>query len=112
LSSDRQSHFVLTLTQLHRLYTLSRSGLLAELRAEAVPADPAHEALQAAFAAAAKNRFSFRSEAAVIDWVRNEAAASADRDATSDGAAPQSNWEDVLRRANIAVALSPTSLPP
>ena len=103
---------MLTLTELQRLYTLSRSELLAELRAEAVPLDPAHEALQTAFAAAAKNRFSFRSEAAVIDWVRHEAAATADRDATSDGTAPQSNWEDVLRRANIAVVLSPTSSPP
>ena len=111
IRSGRNLDFVLTLTQLHRIYTLSRTELIAELRSASVSVTAAHEALQDAFAAVAKTRFSFRSETAVIDWVRSKARARTDCATNPPSAhpAPQTGWEDVLRRANITI--SQASLP-
>jgi hypothetical protein len=100
----RDVHFVLTITELHRLYVLSRAELLAELHAGGVPTITAHEALQDAFAAVAKIRFSFRSENEVVGWIRTETRGEITSPAGSSGVAPvtPSDWDDVLRRANIA----------
>jgi hypothetical protein len=107
----RDLHFVLTLTRLHRIYTLSRAELLAELYPGAPPTIAAHEALQDAFAAVAKNRFGFRSEDAVLAWVHTTARACTHHAPTtpSPDPIPHADWEDVLRRASIAI--SPAATP-
>jgi hypothetical protein len=111
IESRRDQDFVLTLPQLHRLYTLSRSELISEMRSTAISTAAAHETLQNAFAAVAKNRFSFRSEPAVIDWIRSEARARSESATNPPSAhpAPQTDWQDILRRANISI--SQVSLP-
>jgi hypothetical protein len=108
----RDSHFVLTITELHRLYILSRAELLTELRFSGVPTITAHEALQAAFAAVAKIRFSFRSENEVVEWIRSETRGEITSPATSsvlDAVTPP-DWDDVLRRANIATVQAPVPI--
>lgn len=95
-------HYRLTLPQLQQLYTYMRPVLLRE--AEAGSGDPAlaRNAIQEAFAGAARTRFCFRSEQAAITWVRTKIAEHmTTRVALSDSVEVAYEWPDVLRRANI-----------
>jgi hypothetical protein len=108
--SSHHTHFVLTLARLERLYALRRGEVLRELLAASVPVLAAQQALQDAYASAARRRFDFRSEQAVVAWVRREAWANGSSRSTSLSAdpAPVTEWDDVLRRANIAISESPS----
>lgn len=103
-SSDRRADpgFVLTLSHLQRLYGQNRGLMLREAQGDG---PGAAVAIQEAFAAAARNRFEFRSERAAVAWLRADVA---ERLAGCTVAGPslegEFDWADVLRRANIGVA--------
>lgn len=96
-----------TLPQLQRLYTQSYGRILDEAMGVAADSDAAHQLVQDAFAQAARIRFSFHSEQALLSWVTGT---------ISVGGAPvlsvrsrmarASDWEDVLRRASISTRRS------
>jgi hypothetical protein len=99
-------HFVLTLPHLQSLYSQTRTSLLRHAQADAFGTAAAWEAVQGAFAAAAKNRFSFRSETSAVLWIREHISASVTAgtaSAVADENAPF-DWPDVLRRANIEIS--------
>jgi DNA-directed RNA polymerase specialized sigma24 family protein len=105
-SSERRADpgFVLTLPHLQRLYGQNR-GLMVRAARDGVPGPTGADlAVQEAFAAAARNRFAFRSERAAIAWLRADVA---ERLVDDDLAGPirdrEFDWADVLRRANIGV---------
>jgi len=102
-------HFVLTLPHLELLYSQSCRALLNEVLPGSADPVAAHEAIQEAFAAAAKARFAFRSEEAVLAWLRLELSSRALAGLDSTAIGPTSSdpplaWSDVLRRAQIATS--------
>ena len=100
------AHFPLTLPRLQLVYNQTRDSLLEE--AQAISADPcfARDSVQEAFAAAAKNRFSFPNEQAAVAWLRREI--SSRTDYTGAPGVPtvgaDYDWADVMRRANISTS--------
>jgi hypothetical protein len=105
-AANSEPHFPLTLSRLQLLYSQTRSSLLADAQAESSDLAFARDAVQEAFAAAAKNRFSFQSEKAAVAWIRTEISA---RSLTPGSSAapsfePPYDWADVLRRAKISTS--------
>jgi hypothetical protein len=104
--ANSEPHFPLTLSRLQLLYNQTRSSLLADAQTESTDLSFARDAVQEAFAAAAKNRFSFQSEKEAIAWIRTEISA---RSLTPGSSAspsfePPYDWTDVLRRAKISTS--------
>lgn len=99
-------HFVLTLPHLQRLYSQTRGSLLREAQTKWADPASAKEMIQEAFAAAAKNRFSFRSEKAAVVWLRSEISERARTHRYSPPSTSEDlcDWTDVLRRANISTS--------
>jgi DNA-directed RNA polymerase specialized sigma24 family protein len=98
--------FVLTLPHLHGLYSQTRGLLLREAQMSWPDTASAEEAIQDAFAAAAKSRFGFRSEKAAVTWLRAEISERALTQRSAPPSVPEAlcDWADVLRRANISTS--------
>jgi DNA-directed RNA polymerase specialized sigma24 family protein len=104
--AGRDPHFPLTLSRLQLLYNQTRSSLLGEAQTKSADLAFARDVVQDAFAAAARNRFSFQSEKDAVAWLRGAISA---RTLTHHSAASPSfeapyDWADVLRRANISTS--------
>jgi hypothetical protein len=105
-AANSEPHFPLTLSRLQLLYSQTRSSLLADAQTKSADLAFARDAVQGAFAAAAKNRFSFQSEKEAIAGIRTEISA---RSLTPGFSAspsfePPYDWTDVLRRAKISTS--------
>jgi hypothetical protein len=98
--------FVMTLPHLQGLYSQTRGLLLREAQMSWPDSASAEEAIQAAFAAAAKRRFGFRSEKAAVAWLRDEISERALTPHSAPPPVPEAlfDWADVLRRANISTS--------
>jgi hypothetical protein len=96
----------MTLPQLERLYRHFRSMLLREAHDRTNGnTRRAESAVQHAFAAAAKTRFSFRSEPAALLFIRGEVDHYIDSNLDNTSIATITcDWLDVLSRANIEIA--------
>jgi hypothetical protein len=103
-AANSELHFPLTLSRLQLLYSQTRSSLLADAQTESADLAFARDAVQEAFAAAAKSRFSFQSEKEAIAWIRGEISAQVitGRSSASPSFEPPYDWTDVLRRAKIS----------
>jgi hypothetical protein len=105
-AANSELHFPLTLSRLQLLYSQTRSSLLADAQTESADLAFARDAVQEAFAAAAKSRFSFQSEKEAIAWIRGEISAQVitGRSSASPSFEPPYDWTDVLRRAKISTS--------
>jgi DNA-directed RNA polymerase specialized sigma24 family protein len=105
-TANSEPHFPLTLSRLQLLYSQTRSSLLADTQTKSADLAFARDAVQEAFAAAAKNRFSFQSEKAAVAWIRTEISAQVVTRRSSDAPSfePPYDWTDVLRRAKISTS--------
>jgi DNA-directed RNA polymerase specialized sigma24 family protein len=103
-----------TLPQLQRLYSQSYTRLVGEAALQSTSVEDAHRLVQDAFARAARIRFTFESEPALLAWMKEAmttaAGAGFESEALRSSASPQveigTDWDDVLRRASIAVTAS------
>ena len=105
-AAHNEPWFPLTLSRLQLLYSQTRESLLDEAQTDSADLAFARDAVQDAFAAAARNRFSFQSENDAVAWLRAEISG---RILTHHCAASPSfetayDWTDVLRRANISTS--------
>jgi hypothetical protein len=105
-AANSELHFPLTLSRLQLLYSQTRSSLLADAQTESADLAFARDAVQEAFAAAAKSRFSFQSEKEAIAWIRGEISAQVitGRSSALPSFEPPYDWTDVLRRAKISTS--------
>jgi hypothetical protein len=106
-TANSEPHFPLTLSRLQLLYSQTRSSLLADAQTESADLAFARDAVQEAFAAAAKNRFSFQSEKDAVAWIRGEISARSLTPGSSPALSfePPYDWADVLRRAKISTSM-------
>jgi hypothetical protein len=104
--ANSEPHFPLTLSRLQLLYSQTRSSMLDEAQTKTADLAFARDAVQEAFAAGAKNRFSFQSEKEAIAWIRSEISARSLRPGSSASPSfePPYDWTDVLRRAKISTS--------
>jgi hypothetical protein len=82
-----------------------RGSLVRECGSNGYPVEVAREVVQEVFAAAAKVRFGFRTDADAAIAIRTEVAERLGRSDHLDGSAARTafDWPDVLRRARVTV---------
>lgn len=99
-----------TLGQLQRIYTQSYARLCGRLL-DTLSQSEAHQVVQAAFATAARARFTFQTEQALSTWIAQAIAGASEASESATSSTPSltpciCDWDDVLNRASISIHAS------